>query len=159
MPREIIGEALGAHRRIGIIVSRFNEFVNRMLLDSAVASLTEHGVAGDDITIVWVPGAVEIPIATQKIAATLRYDAIIAIGSVIRGGTPHFDYVCEAVNNGVGRVALDSGIPIIFGVLTTDSTEQALERADPAQGNKGREFALGALEMADLLSRIGPHRD
>jgi len=159
MPREIEGEPKGPGRRVGIVVSRFNEFVNRLLLESALATLAEQGVADDDIAVVWVPGAVEIPIAAQKVAATYGYDAVIAIGCVIRGGTPHFEYVCEAVNNGVGRVALDTGVPIIFGVLTTDTTEQALERADASQGNKGREFALGALEMADVLDRIGPHRD
>lgn len=159
MPREIAGEPVGARRRIAIIVSRFNEFVNRMMLDSAVATLLECGVSEDNVTVVWVPGAVEIPIAAQKVAATHRYDAIIAIGCVIQGGTPHFEYVCQAVNTGVGRVALDAGVPVIFGVLTTDSTEQALERADVSQGNKGREFALGALEMIDVLDRIGPHRD
>lgn len=159
MPIEIEGAAKGAGRRIGIVISRFNEFVNRMLLDGALGALSAEGVADRDITIVWVPGAVEIPIAAQALAAQHRFHAIIAIGCVIRGGTPHFDYVCEAVNNGVGRVALDTSVPVIFGVLTTDTTEQALERADTAQGNKGREFALGALEMADVLERIGPRRD
>ena len=158
MPREIECESKGQQRRSGIVGAKFKEFDNRMLLDSAVATLVEQGVDDDDITVVWVPGAVEIPIAAQKVAATYHYNAVIAIGCVIRGGTPHFDYVCEAVNNGVGRVSLDTGVPVIFGVLTTDTTEQALERADASQGNKGREFALGALEMIDVLTRIGPHR-
>lgn len=159
MPRVIEGEPNGTRRRVAIVVSRFNEFVNRMMLDSALQTLLEQGVADEDVTVVWVPGAVEIPIAAQRLGATSRYDAVIAIGCIIRGGTPHFDYVCDAVTRGVGRVALDTGVPIVFGVLTTDTTEQALERADAAKGNKGREFALGALEMADLMMRIGPQRE
>jgi 6,7-dimethyl-8-ribityllumazine synthase len=154
MPRIIEAEAKGTGRTIGIVISRFNEFVNQMMLDGALATLAEQGVADDDITVAWVPGAVEIPITAQKMAAQYTYNAVITLGCVIRGGTPHFDYVCEAVNNGVGRVALDTGVPVIFGVLTTDTTEQALERADTAKGNKGREFALGALEMVDVLERL-----
>ncbi len=154
MPRTIEPEAKGQGRRIGIVVARFNEFVTGMMLEGALAALADRGVADDEITVAWVPGAIEIPIAAQKMASAGVYDAVITLGCVIRGGTPHFDYVCEHVNDGVGRVALDTGVPIIFGVLTTDDTEQALERADTTQGNKGGEFALGALEMADLLERL-----
>lgn len=149
-------KASGDGCRVGIVISRFNEFVNQMMLDGALQALAAGGVADRDITVAWVPGAIEIPIAAQRMAASHRFDVLIAIGCVIRGGTPHFDYVCEHVNNGVGRVALDTGVPIVFGVLTTDTTEQALERADTTQGNKGREFALGALEMVDLLDRLQP---
>ena len=147
----------GTGRRIGIVVSRFNETVTRELLDGAVDCLREHGVEEDGITIAWVPGAWEIPSALSWLSRSEDFDALIALGAIIRGGTPHFEYVSAGCTNGVADVAAASGLPIAFGVLTTDNLEQALERAggkDRAD-NKGRDAALAALEMANLFDLLG----
>lgn len=141
-------------QQFAIIVSRFNHFITGHLLGGAEDALKRHGAIDDQITVVWVPGAFEIPLAAQKLANSKKYDAIICLGAVIRGSTPHFDYVAAEVSKGVASVGLASGVPVIFGVLTTDSIEQAIERAGTKSGNKGWDAALSALEMVDLASKI-----
>jgi len=140
--------------RMGVIVGRFNEFIGGKLVEGALDCLRRHGCADDDVTIAWAPGAFEIPLVAQRMAASNKYDAVIALGAVIRGSTPHFDYVAAEVSKGVAHVALDSGVPVIFGVLTTDTIEQAIERAGTKAGNKGADAALAAIEMVDLLRRL-----
>ncbi len=141
----------GEGLRFGIVVSRFNEFIGCKLLSGAKDCLTRHGVAVGDVDVAWVPGALEIPLIAQRMATCGRYDAVICLGVVIRGSTPHFDYVAGEVAKGVARVQLDSGIPVIFGVLTTESIEQAVERAGTKSGNRGWDAAASAVEMANLL--------
>ncbi len=138
----------------GIVVSRFNEFITGRLLDAAVDCLTRHGVRREAIDIVYCPGAFEIPKAAQALIASKTYQAVICLGCIIRGETPHFEYVSNAVSAGIGRLALDEQLPIAFGVLTTDTLEQAVNRAGAKAGNKGWDAAIAALEMADLESRI-----
>lgn len=145
------GRMSGEPFRFGIVVARFNDFITERLLSGALDALVRHGVPEEAIDVVWVPGAVEIPLAAQALADSDRYHAIITLGAVIRGATSHYDYVCSMVSSGVNRVALDSGIPVIFGVLTTDTIEQAVERAGTKAGNNGAAAALGAIEMASLL--------
>jgi 6,7-dimethyl-8-ribityllumazine synthase len=140
--------------RFGIVASRFNDFIVDRLLDAAVSTLLKHGVASGDIEVVRVPGAFETPLAIKKLAASRRYQALIALGCVIRGGTPHFEYVCQGVTAGVGDVMRDTGVPIAFGVLTTDDEQQALDRAGGPEGNKGAEAARTAIEMVALLRRL-----
>jgi 6,7-dimethyl-8-ribityllumazine synthase len=144
----------GSGKRFAIVASRFNELITRKLLEGAVDCLIRHRVDHDAITIVWVPGSFEIPVAAQKLARSKKYDAVICVGAVIRGGTPHFDYVAAEVSKGVAHVGLQESIPVIFGVLTTDSIEQAVERAGTKAGNKGWDAALSAIEMVDLFSRM-----
>ena len=136
------------------MVSRFNEFISGKLLSGAQDSLTRHGVAAGDVAVAWVPGAMEIPLVAQRMARSGDYDAVICLGAVIRGGTPHFDYVAGEVAKGVAMVQLETGLPVIFGVLTTDTIEQAVERAGTKSGNKGWDAAVSALEMANLLRNI-----
>lgn len=138
-------------RKFGIIVARFNSFIGERLLEGAVDTLRRSGAEDDDIEVAKVPGAYEIPFAALKMAQTKRYDAIICLGAVIRGATPHFDYVAGEVAKGVAQVSLDQGLPVIFGVLTTDSVEQAIERAGTKAGNKGSDCAVTAIEMVNLL--------
>ncbi|SDF40537.1 6,7-dimethyl-8-ribityllumazine synthase [Sporolituus thermophilus] len=137
--------------RFGIVVARFNEFITNKLLSGALDALQRHGASAEDIEVAWVPGAFEIPLVAQKMAASKKYDAVICLGTVIRGNTPHFDYVCAEVSKGVAHVALASGIPTVFGVLTTETIEQAIERAGTKAGNKGFDAAMTAIEMANLL--------
>lgn len=144
----------GEGLRIGIVVGRFNEFITSKLLSGAEDALKRHGVNEDDVAVAWVPGAFEIPLAAKKMAQSGKYDAIITLGTVIRGATPHFDYVCSEAAKGVSRVSDNAGIPVIFGVLTTDSIEQAIERAGTKAGNKGWESAAGAIEMANLMKKL-----
>jgi 6,7-dimethyl-8-ribityllumazine synthase len=144
----------GEGLQIAIVVSRFNEFISSKLLSGAWDCLTRHGVNENDIDVAWVPGAMEIPLVAQKLAGTEKYDAVICLGAVIRGSTPHFDYVAAEAAKGVARVGLKAGIPVIFGVLTTDSIEQAVERAGTKAGNKGWDAAVSALEMANLLHSL-----
>ncbi len=138
--------------RFGVVVSRFNHLICVRLLEGAARELERRGAAPDDVHVAWVPGAFEIPQAARALAASGRYDAIVALGVVIRGGTPHFEYVCRAVTDGVREVARDTGVPVAFGVLTTDDAEHALARAGGSEGNKGEEAALAAIEMANLLA-------
>lgn len=137
--------------RFGIVVARFNHPISSALLEGCVQALEARGAGGAGIHVAWVPGAFEIPIAARALANSGRYDAIVTLGAVIRGGTPHFEYVCRAATDGVREVARDTGVPVLFGVLTTDDTEQALARAGGEMGNKGEECALAAIEMARLL--------
>ena len=138
--------------KVGIIASRFNEFITSKLIGGAQDCLVRHGVSDDDITLAWVPGAYEIPLAAKKLAKSGNYDAIICVGAVIRGSTSHYDYVCAEVSKGVASVSLETGIPVIFGVLTTDNIEQAIERAGTKSGNKGSDAAKAAIEMANLMN-------
>ncbi len=150
----IEGNLIAGKHRYGIIVGRFNEFIGGKLLSGAIDALKRHEAIEENIEIVWAPGAFEIPIVAQKMANTGRFDAIICLGAVIRGSTPHFDYVSAEVSKGVATVSLNSGIPVIFGVLTTDTIEQAIERAGTKAGNKGFEAAVTAIEMANLMKEI-----
>ena len=140
--------------RVGIVASRFNEFITSRLLSGALDCLRRHEVPEDDITVAWVPGAFEIPLIASRMAASRRYDAVICLGAVIRGSTSHYDYVCSEVSKGVATVALQSDIPVLFGVLTTDTIEQAVERAGTKAGNKGSECAQGAIEMVNLIREL-----
>lgn len=141
--------------RYAIVAARFNDFITGRLIDGAVDTLVRHGAADDAITVIRVPGSYEIPLVCQKAAASGRYDAVLALGAVIRGGTPHFDYVAGEVSKGVAAASTSTGVPVIFGVLTTDSIEQAVERAGTKMGNKGAEAALAAIEMVNLLRKLG----
>ena len=140
--------------KVGIVVGRFNEFIGSKLLSGAVDTLKRHGVADEDISVAWVPGAFEIPLAAKKMAKSGKYDAVICLGAVIRGATSHYDYVCAEVSKGIAQASMESGVPVLFGVLTTDTIEQAVERAGTKAGNKGTDCAMGALEMANLLRVI-----
>lgn len=148
------GQLLGAGLRFALVVSRFNEFISRKLLEGALDALERHGVAGEEIEVAWVPGAFEIPLAARHLAESGRYDAVICLGAVIRGATPHFDYVAAEVAKGVAHIGLQTGLPVLFGVLTTDTIEQAIERAGTKAGNKGFDAALAAIEMANLLRQL-----
>ena len=149
------GMLSGDGLRIAIVVSRFNDTITRRLLEGAHDALVRHAVREDDIDVAWVPGAVEIPLAAQAMARTGEYDAVVTLGAVIRGATSHYDSVCNMVASGVARVSLESGLPVIFGVLTTDTIEQAIERSGSKAGNKGSEAAMAAIEMTSLLGRLG----
>lgn len=148
------GKLISEGQKFGVIIGRFNEFIGSKLLAGALDGLKRHGVSEDDIEITWVPGAFEMPLVAKKMALTKKYDAVICLGAVIRGATPHFDYVSSEVSKGVASVSLDTGVPVIFGVLTTDTIEQAIERAGTKAGNKGYEAAVTAIEMANLLSEF-----
>lgn len=152
--RQIEGDLSAGRLRFGIVLSRFNAFVGDQLLSGAIEALAARGVDSGSVDIVRVPGAFEIPLALQAMAATGKYDALVALGAVIRGGTPHFEYVAGECARGVARVSGDSGVPVAFGVLTTDNLEQALERAGGKGGNKGADAALTAIEMANLLKKL-----
>ena len=148
------GKLIAEGLRFGIIVGRFNEFIGGKLLSGALDAITRHGGSENDIDLAWVPGAFEIPIVAKKMAKSGKYDAIICLGAVIRGATPHFDMVAGEVTKGIALVGLETGLPVIFGVLTTDSIEQAIERAGTKSGNKGFDAAVTAIEMANLLKQI-----
>lgn len=150
----IEGKLTGRGIKIAIVAGRFNEFITSKLIGGAEDILNRHEVENDDISLVWVPGAFEIPLAAKKLAASKKYDAVITLGAVIKGSTPHFDYVCAEVSKGVAHVAMDSEIPVIFGVLTTNSIEEAIERAGTKAGNKGADAAMTAIEMVNLLKQI-----
>ena len=149
---EGIYEGKGLH--VAIVASRFNEFIVNKLVGGAEDCLRRHGVADDDITLAWVPGAFEIPLAAKKLAKSGKYDAVICVGAVIRGSTSHYDYVCAEVSKGIASVSLETEIPVMFGVLTTDTIEQAIERAGTKAGNKGYDCALGALELVSLMKEV-----
>ncbi|TRZ37862.1 6,7-dimethyl-8-ribityllumazine synthase [Niallia circulans] len=148
------GNLIGSGLKVGIIVSRFNEFITTRLLSGAEDALKRHGVEAENVNVAWVPGVFEIPLAAKKLAETKKYDVIITLGTVIRGATPHFDFVSNEVAKGVASTSLSTGVPIIFGVLTTESIEQAIERAGTKAGNKGWEAAVNAIEMANLYKEI-----
>ena len=148
------GDLQGKDLKIGLVVARFNEFITGKLLSGAKDALTRHGVVEDDIDTAWVPGSFEIPIVAQKMANSKKYDAVICLGAVIRGATPHFEYIASEVSKGVAKVGLDTGVPVMFGVITADTLEQAIERVGTKSGNKGFDAAVGAIEMANLLRNI-----
>lgn len=143
-----------AGMKVAIVASRFNEIIVRKLLDGAVDGLVRHGVKDEDITAVWVPGAFEIPVIADKLASCGKFDAVIAVGAVIRGATSHYDYVCNEVSKGIAQVGLKNGIPVLFGVITTENIEQAIERAGSKAGNKGYDCALSAVEMVNLMKKM-----
>ncbi|WP_306978399.1 6,7-dimethyl-8-ribityllumazine synthase [Alkalibacillus salilacus] len=145
------GNLVASNLKIGIVVGRFNGFINEKLLDGALDGLKRHGLTEDDIEVAWVPGAYEIPLAAKKMIEHGSYDAVITLGAVIRGATPHFEYVSGEVSKGVSSVSMETGVPVIFGVLTTDTIEQAIERAGTKAGNNGYGAAMSAIEMANLL--------
>jgi 6,7-dimethyl-8-ribityllumazine synthase len=140
--------------KFGIVIARFNEFISGKLLSGCLDGLTRHGAEEENIHVVWSPGAFEMPLLAKKLAASKQFDAVICLGAVIRGGTPHFEYVASEVSKGIANVGLETGVPVIFGVLTTDNIEQAIERAGTKGGNKGFDASLAAIEMANLLKEI-----
>jgi 6,7-dimethyl-8-ribityllumazine synthase len=144
----------GEGLKIGIIASRFNEFITSKLVSGAEDCLKRHGVSDDDMSVAWVPGAFEIPVIAKRMAASGKYDAVICVGAVIRGATSHYDYVCNEVSKGIASVSLETGVPVLFGILTTDTIEQAIERAGTKAGNKGTDCAMSALEMVNLIKNI-----
>ncbi|MDI6632188.1 MAG: 6,7-dimethyl-8-ribityllumazine synthase [Bacillota bacterium] len=154
MPKTYEGHLIGEGLRFGIVVGRFNEFITQKLLSGALDALYRHGVADEDVAVAWVPGAFEIPVVAKRLAVSGRYDAVICLGTVIRGATPHFEYVAGEMAKGIARVGVDTGVPVIFGVITADTLEQAIERAGSKAGNKGFSAALSAIEMANLLKRF-----
>ena len=149
------GKLIAKGMRVGIVAARFNEFITSKLLSGALDGLLRHDIDGDDIHVAWVPGAFEIPLAASKMAKSGKYDAVICLGAVIRGSTSHYDYVCNEVSKGVAAVGLETGVPVLFGVLTTENIEQAIERAGTKAGNKGYDCALSAVEMVNLLREVG----
>ncbi len=151
MVKVLEGHLIAKGKRFGIVVSRFNNFLTKGLLDGAIDTLTRHGAGENDIEVVWVPGSFEIPYAAKKMAKDKKYNAVICLGVVIRGGTPHFEYIANEVAKGIASISLETGIPTIFGVITADTLEQAIERSGTKQGNKGESAALSAIEMANLF--------
>jgi 6,7-dimethyl-8-ribityllumazine synthase len=149
------GNLLGKGLKIGVVVSRFNEFFSQKLLEGAKDAMLRHGVLENDIDVAWTPGSFEIPLIAQKMAGSKKYNAVICLGAVIRGGTPHFEYIAAEVAKGIAKVGLDTGVPVIFGVITTDTLEQAVERSGTKAGNKGFDAAVSAIEMANLVKAIG----
>ncbi len=152
--RTLEGKMIAKGIRIGIVVSRFNEFITSKLLGGAMDGLLRHDVSEDNVDVAWVPGAFEIPLIASKMAGTGKYDAVICLGAVIRGSTSHYDYVCNEVSKGIASVSLQTGIPVMFGIVTTENIEQAIERAGTKAGNKGYDCALGAIEMINLIKTM-----
>ena len=148
------GDLIGTGLRVGICTSRFNELLSSRLLGGAMDALTRHGVMEEDVDVAWVPGAFEIPLVAKTMAESGKYDVVLALGVVIRGGTPHFEYVAGEVSKGIAKVSLDSGVPVMFGVITADTIEQAVERAGTKHGNKGWDAALAGIETANLLKHV-----
>ncbi len=155
MANIIEGNLTAEGLKFGIVVARFNEFITSKLLGGALDTLHRHAAKDDDVDVAWVPGAFEIPLAAKKMAESGKYDAVICLGAVIRGSTSHYDYVCNEVSKGVAQVGMSTGVPTIFGVVTTENIEQAIERAGTKAGNKGADGAMAAMEMANLLENIG----
>jgi len=154
MTKVIEGNLMAKGRKFCILASRFNDFITKELISGCIDTLVRHGAEEKDATVVWVPGAFEIPTVAQKLARSKSYDAIICLGTVIRGSTPHFEYIAAEVAKGIARISLDTGLPVIFGIITADTIEQAIERSGTKEGNKGRDAALSAIEMANLLEKI-----
>lgn len=154
MPKQIVGELAAKGMRFALVASRFNEFITSKLVSGATDTIIRHGGEANDITEVWVPGSFEIPLTAKTLAISGKYDAVICLGCVIRGQTPHFDYIAAEVSKGVAQVGLETQLPVIFGVLTTDTIEQAVERAGTKAGNKGSDAATAAIEMVNLLAKI-----
>ena len=154
MPKTIEGKIIGKGKKIGIVVSRFNEFISSKLLGGALDCFQRHEVSDEDIDIAWVPGSFEIPLTALKMAQSKKYNAVICLGAVIRGATPHFDYISAEVTKGIAQVNLQTGVPAVYGVITADTLEQAIERAGTKAGNKGWDAAMSGMEMAELLAQI-----
>ncbi len=154
MAKVITGNLIVKGKKFAIIASRFNDFITKELVSGCQDTLIRHGAGDDDLTVAWVPGAFEIPTVAQKMAKSKSYDAIICLGTIIRGSTPHFDFIASEAAKGIAKVSLDSGLPVIFGVITADTIEQAVERAGTKDGNKGRDAALSAIEMINVMSQI-----
>ncbi len=154
MPKEIVGKLIADGKKFGIVVSRFNDFISSKLLEGAIDALNRHGAKDEAIEIVRVPGSFEIPFAARLMAESKKYDAVICLGAVIRGATPHFDYIASEVAKGIAMIGLKTGVPTIFGVITADTLEQAIERAGTKAGNKGFDAALSAIEMANLKEQL-----
>ena len=155
MGKQYEGVLLGKGLKFALVVSRFNEFISKKLLEGAQDALLRHGVGEADIEVAWVPGSFEIPLAAKKLAQTKKYDAVICLGAVIRGGTPHFEYIAAEVTKGIAKVSLDTELPVVYGVITAENLEQAIERAGTKAGNKGFDAAVEAIEMANLMRSIG----
>ena len=154
MPKTFQGKIIGKDKKFGVVISRFNEFISSKLLAGALDCFQRHEVADDDIDIFWVPGSFEIPLTALKVAASKKYDAVVCLGAVIRGATPHFEYISAEVTKGIAQVNMQTGIPTIYGVITADTLEQAIERAGTKAGNKGWDAAMAAMEMVNLLKNI-----
>jgi 6,7-dimethyl-8-ribityllumazine synthase len=154
MANVIKADLMAKSKKFGVVISRFNEFISAKLLEGCVDTLSRHGVQENTIDVVWVPGSFEIPMIALKMAKSKKYDAVICLGTIIRGATPHFEFVASEAAKGVAKVSLDTGTPCIFGVITADNIEQAIERAGTKDGNKGRDAALSAIEMANLYSKV-----
>ena len=154
MVKTIEGDLIAKGKKFGIVASRFNDFITKELISGCLDTLVRHGAEEKDLTVTWVPGAFEISVVAQRLAKNKSYDAIICLGTVIRGATPHFDYIASEVAKGIARVSQDTGLPVIFGVITADTIEQAVERAGTKEGNKGRDAAMSAIEMANLLPQL-----
>jgi len=154
MHKVIEGNLLAKGKSFGLVASRFNDFMTKELVNGCVDTLIRHGADDKEITVAWVPGAFELPLAAQKMAKSKSYDAVICLGTIIRGATPHFDYIASEAAKGVAKVSLDSGVPVVFGIITADSIEQAVERSGSKDGNKGRDAALSAIEMANLVNQL-----
>ncbi len=148
------GKLVTKEIKVGIVAARFNEFITSKLLDGALDGLRRHDIREDDISVAWVPGAFEIPLIASKMAKSGKYDAVLCLGAVIRGATSHYDYVCNEVSKGIAAVSLESGVPVMFGILTTENIEQAIERAGTKSGNKGYDCAVGAIEMVNLIRQL-----
>ena len=155
MGKQFEGKLLGKGLKFGLVVSRFNEFFTTKLLEGAQDALLRHGVDEADIEIAWTPGSFEIPLIAQKMAQSKNYDAVICLAAVVRGGTPHFEYIAAEVTKGIAKINLDTGVPVIYGVITTDTLEQAIERSGTKAGNKGFDAAVSAIEMANLVRAMG----
>jgi len=155
MSKRFEGMLLGKGLKFGLVVSRFNEFFSKKLLDGAQDALVRHGVNEEDIDVAWTPGSFEIPLIAQKLAESKKYNAIICLGAVIRGGTPHFEYIAAEVTKGIAQVTMNTGVPVIYGIITADTLEQAVERSGTKAGNKGFDAAVSAIEMANLVKSLG----
>ena len=155
MPKTFQGKIIGKDKKFGVVISRFNEFISSKLLEGALDCFQRHEVNAENIEIAWVPGSFEIPLTALKMAEGKKYDAVICLGAVIRGATPHFEYIAAEVTKGIAQVNLQTGVPTVYGVITADTLEQAIERAGTKAGNKGWDAAMSAMEMADLLLVIG----
>ena len=154
MVKVIEGNLIAKGKKFGIVASRFNDFITKELIAGCLDTLARHGLEDKDLVVTWVPGAFEIPLVAQRLAKSKSYDAVICLGTVIRGSTPHFEYIAQEVAKGVAKVSQDTGLPVIFGIITADTIEQAIERAGTKDGNKGRDAALSAIEMANLIEKL-----
>src|SRR5512136_1536962 len=156
MKKAYQGALLAQGLKFALVVSRFNEFISSRLLDGAVDALLRHGAKEEDIEVAWTPGSFEVPLIAQRMAESKKYSAVICLGAIIRGGTPHFDYIAAEASKGIAKASLDTGVPVIFGIITADTLEQAIERAGVKEGNMGAKAAVGAIEMANLMKSFAP---